>query len=155
MASTQDSQKIFSRQKFDLELHEPSGTDLEAVAWLDLRDYDSFGAAVVLTNVASGGGIDRMQIRASAASNGANPEVIKDTGAATADQLGADTEGDQLFIECQAEEVRDIGAREGKDLRYVALYLEHGSASDESAVTHIRSSPRWAHKDLTTNVIAT
>lgn len=143
MASTQSSQSFFANNKVAMYDHDPDSTNATAVEWVDMRDFGEF-ACVAMASALTGNGITKAEIVASAASNGASAEVIKDSGT-----IAADAVGDQAALSCTGEELAQIGTDSGKELRYVSMRLTHANAADEAVVTYILAKPRFAYKDLT------
>ena len=149
MASVQSSDKIASTQKIKLYDHDPNGTSATAVAWVDMSNYGVFGV-MAFASALAGNGVTAFAIQASAASNGANPETIVSHAVGSA----PDAVGDQLWLECTAEQVAAVGAAAGKDLRYVSAVLTMHNAGDENVVAYVLSEPRFASGGLTADVVA-
>ena len=130
MASVQASEKLtamLAQQSYDFD---PNSTDPAAVSatWIDMSE-----AEAIMFNVfrsVGTGDIDTFAIHASAASNGANPVVVK------AHALGAavDAVGDQVVLECTSEELASLGT----NLRYVMAIVELATGTDECVVTATR-----------------
>lgn len=147
MASTVDVQKILSMEKFELIVHEPGDADLNAVKYVDLKDFDSFVAGYLRT--AGTDVLDNFQISAAQDASGTNKQVIK-TSTAQPDAVG-----DQAYIEIASQEVEQVGVDAGiTDLRFVTLEVENATAGDQAAVTYVLGRAHFPGKDLTADVIA-
>jgi len=147
MASTVDVQKILSMEKLDLIVHEPGDTVLNAVKYVDLKDFDSFVAGYLRT--AGTGVLDAFQIVAAQDAAGLNKQVIK-TSAAQPDAVG-----DQAYIEIASQEVEQVGVDAGiTDLRFVSLEVQNNVGGDQAAVTYVLGRAHFPGKDLTADVIA-
>ncbi len=111
---------------------------------LDLAGYEGFGVLAKPTVVAAGG-LTKVEIIASAASDMSSPSVIKDSGTVAADALD-----DNVWLECTTAEVKATG----DTLRYVAARLTNATATDEVSVTYVGFRPRHATTGLTATAIA-
>lgn len=144
MATGQTMHKL--RSEFALRLYkfDPDATSVTAVAWVDMRDYENFMASICRTI-----GTDDVtfDIAASASSDGSSPVVVK--AHAVGDQ--PDAEDDQLHLEISAEQ---LAALSTANLRYVSARISVATNTDEMAVTYIRAHPRYAKRNLTTDIVA-
>lgn len=156
MASSQSSVKLFSDlliQEWD---HDPGSTNAKLVGpdggttirYIDMRDYSRF-AVLATPTAGTTCSITKLEIVGSADTTFGSVTVIKDSGTIAADALG-----DYAIQECTAEEVADVGARAGVDLRYVAGRLTQGGNADNEAVVIYLARPRWPHSGLSATTIA-
>lgn len=135
MASAVASEYIGSRVKMVAYDHDPGATTAIITSpdggttkrVHDLKD-GSYFAVLVKPTIVGGNGITLVDIIASAASTMGSETVVKTTGAIQADSLN-----DYVFLECNAEEVKHLGAT----LRYLAARITHATNTDESCVTYI------------------
>lgn len=110
---------------------------------LDLREFEGVGFLATVAAL-TGNGMTKLEIIASAASDGSSPEVIKDSGT-----IAADAVDDQAFLEATAQEIAQIGANESKDLRYVLARVTLANAADRVALTALRWPATYAKQGLT------
>lgn len=110
---------------------------------VDMRDFGNIAAQAQVVAL-TGNGITKVEIIASATSNMASPEVIKDSGVIAADALG-----DHYTLEASAEEIRHVGEQEGKDLRYASIRVTAHNAADVASYTYVAVNPRFARSGLT------
>ena len=152
MAVATATQHFFSKHSVEAIIHAPnSATANEIVTpdggttdkWVDMRDYEGFAMAVMLTIIGSSSQIDDIKIVAASDTAGADETEIK-TVDVTADALG-----DWAVLECSAEELAQAGASSDLDLRYVAGKIGVTHANDEAAVTYIRFGATFPALDLT------
>ena len=116
---------------------------------LDLSLYAGFGV-LAKPNIVGGGGLTKLEIiAADDEALTTNVHVIKDSGVIAADALD-----DQAFLECTAEEVKQLSEAAGYTSRYVGARLTMATATDEATVIYIGFSPRFPRSGLTANAIA-
>jgi len=120
-----------------------------AVAWYDMRDFRHF-MAIVHAAALTGTGVTAFSIKAAPAASATNEQTIVSHAVGSA----PDGEDDFLMLECSAEQIAQIGAAAGYDLRYVAVYLTVNNSSDLLDVVHIFGGPRFAHSGLTADSVA-
>jgi hypothetical protein len=133
--------------------HDPGGTSATlaspdggtTIRYLDMRDYERM-AVEVRPTIASGG-ITKVEIVASATTAFSSVTVIKDSGTIDADSLN-----DNVFLECSAEEIAQLGDAAGVDLRYVAARLTNETGTDEANVLYV-AEPKRAYSGLTATSI--
>jgi hypothetical protein len=151
MASAVDTQKLKSRLQVKSYDHDPGATTAVVVSpdggttkrVADLSLFSRFMVQAKPT-IVGGGGLTKLEIIASAATDMSSPTVIKDSGTVAADALD-----DNVTLECSAEEVRHLGA----DLRYVAGRLTMATATDEASVVYILAGGRFSYQDLTADSV--
>jgi hypothetical protein len=150
MASAVATQKIRSKLKITGVDHDPGGTTAilagpdggTTPAVVDLSTIEHF-AVMAMISVLAAGAITKLEIIASATSDMASAEVIKDSGAVL-----ADANGDWVIEECSVEEIAQIGAVAGKALKYVCARITMSNAGSEAVVFYI-GLPRAPRLDLT------
>lgn len=116
---------------------------------LDMSLYEVFGV-LAKPNIVGGGGLTKLEIIA--ADNEAlttNVVVIKDSGTIAADALD-----DNAFLECTAEEVRQVSEAAGYTSRYVGARLTMATSTDEATVVYFGWNPRFKRSGLTATSIA-
>lgn len=116
--------------------------------WYDMRDYDTVTFIAANANL-TGIGIKSLEIWAdSDADGGSGNNVQIATNAITAAPAN---EGDNVVLECSAAQLRQEGIDDATptNLRYVAIKLGLTNASDEAAITVIRSNAKRKFTGLT------
>lgn len=149
MASPQGSENFSSRNKVEMLDFDVDATTAAAATYVDLRDYDGF-AVMIKPSVLAGSGVTKLEIVAADDTSGTNITVIKDSGTVAADAID-----DYVYLECQAEEVRQESEDASATLRFVAARVTHDNAGDESVITYIRFKAKHATSGLTANNITT
>jgi len=148
MASSLTANKLtseFAQRTYDFDL---DATTVTAVEWVDMKDFSKFLVGVMRT---VGTSAMTLIIQGATSSAGANAQTIV-TKTFTAGQPNA--VGDNVFLECLAEQVAAVSTSSGYALRYVSAAISVATASDEVAVTYTRSSPRFAYDGLTADYIS-
>ena len=153
MASPQDSQKIRSRNKYEMWDHDPGDTAANVVTpdggtierWFAMADYNNF-AVGAMSSTLNGNGISKLEIVAAEDDSGTNTVVIKDSGAVVADAVG-----DWLIEECSAAEIRQEGNDEStvRNLTHVAGRITMADGADEAVVFYVGANPRFIKDNLT------
>jgi len=152
MASAVATQKFLANAKIEFWDHDPGSTSAillsadggTTVKSVDMSKYGVLVAGAIQTVIGSSSGITKIEIVASAAATLTSEEVIKDSGTIDADALA-----DWYVLECTAEEIAQIGAAAGKELRYAGLRITQSNAGDEAIGFYLGLEPRTAYKDLT------
>jgi glutamate 5-kinase len=131
MASSISVELLKAENKVTLYDHNPGDTAAADVAWVDMRDFESFLAGYLRT---SGTGGLTYKILANAQSDGTGTDVIIKTGTAVPDAVD-----DYCFLECNSQEVREVGDAAGVagQVRYVSLNLTNATALDRGSVVYI------------------
>lgn len=145
MASAVTTTRPTSNIKIKLFDFDPGGSDPVDIGWEDFRD---FGWAVIgfMRSVGTGA-VDSFKILANAQSNGGGTDAeVKAHAAPTV----ADAVGDQLFLECLAEELPPLGS----SLRYLSGSLELATDTDECVAVYVFGEPRFAYDGLTADIVA-
>lgn len=142
MASPQASDHLATRYSFQMWDHDPDSASAKIVTpdastTVRVVDMSNFGRFAVgaMTTVIAGAAITKVEIIASDSSDGTgNVIVIKDSGT-----VAADAQGDWVWLECTAEEIRQEAADDGTSTaRYVAARITLANSGDEAAVVYIR-----------------
>lgn len=144
MASAQNSNHLKSTlavKSFDFD---PNVTTAVDVGWVDLSGFTAF--LVCLFHSVGTGLVTSFIIQASAAADGSNPVTVKAHALGTA----PDAVGDQVFLECSAEEIAGLGTH----LRYVNANIALATGTDECVVTYVRESSRFSYDGLTADIIS-
>ncbi len=152
MATTQtDFQKFMSRNAMLSYDVDPAGdtTDAFDVAWVDSRDFELFMTSFFRT--VGTGNLDTYSIIANSESDGSGTDATI-VAHAIANQPNA--VGDQIFLECSAEQVADASTTTTGRLRYVSISIEFATGTDEGVVTYIRHGARRATSGLTAESVA-
>lgn len=149
MASPQGSEKIFSHMKIKSFDFDPDGTSAVDVGWEDMQNFGLFGVEFFRT---IGTSVVTLAILANAQSNGGGTDVTVKTKTFTAQP---DAVGDQVFLECTAEEVKQEANDAGvSGVRYVSASVSFATGTDEAVVTYFFAHPRFAYDQLTADIIA-
>lgn len=99
------------------------------VAWIDMRDVESLMVSVFRS--VGTGTIDGFKLIANSEADGSGADVVIRVHPLAS---APDAVGDQIFLECTAEEIAGLGS----NLRYVSANLELATATDECVVTYVR-----------------
>lgn len=145
MASSQENQKIKSRQKVTHYDFDPDATTATDVGWVDMRDYGR--VLMSLFHSVGTGNVSSFKILANSQPDGSGTDVEVKAHDLTTQP---DAVGDYVFLECTAQELAALGT----DLRYVSANIALATATDECVVTYIQSDPRVAADGLTADSIA-
>ena len=148
MASPQASDKLFANMAIRHYDHDPNDTLAHEIAWVDMRDFESFACSFFRTIGTSN---LTFTIVANAQSDGSGTDVtIKSWSGSQPDAVG-----DQVFLECTAEEIAQEAADAGvANARYVTANITLATGTDEGVVTYIRANPKRAYDALTADVVA-
>lgn len=150
MASAVSSEKIGSSMYVHSYDNDPGSTNATlagpdggtTIRYVDMKDYEALGV-LVKPNIVGGTGVTKVELVACADTAFSSVTVVKDSGAVAGDSLE-----DNVFLECTAEEVVQLGST----LRYVAARVTHGTNTDESTVTYI-GIPKRKYTGLTATAI--
>jgi hypothetical protein len=151
MASAVATDKFATTNCVEMFYHAPADAATEqsvkagatTATWKDLRDYDGF-AVGALTALKVGNGMIELSIYAADDTSGTNAIEVKTSGAVAADAIG-----DWVFLECSAEEIRQLASVAGTTLRYVVGYVDCHHNDDEVAVVYIRHGAKHPQDTLT------
>ena len=156
MASAVTVNRQTSRMSLKLYDHDPGGTGAVVVSgdggttknWLDLRDYGGFLVLAMTSVSASSSGPTLVEILAAEDSAGTNAQVVVTSGTVASTHVG-----DNVVVECSAEQVREVAVATGYNLRYVTGRVTCSNAGDECVVLMGRFDPRFGASGLTGNSI--
>jgi hypothetical protein len=141
MASTITTKKLRVNVALRIYIHDPADATVAVVpAWVDMRDFQHFLATLTLV---SGTGVLTFRLMASASADGSSPVEVKVHATPTV----ADAQGDQLVLECSADELNSLGTA----LRYVGAEVDMDVNSDIASLTYLRTEPRYASSTLLTD----
>lgn len=151
MASAVSASKIGSSIYVKSYDHDPGATSATlagpdggtTIRYLDMKDYE-YAAVVVKPNIVAAGGTTKVELVAAETAAFSSVTVVKDSGTVAADALD-----DNVFLECTASELVQLGA----SLRYLAARVTNATATDEATVTYI-AIPKRAYSGLTATSIA-
>lgn len=146
MASALASKKLTTEIAAKLYDVDPDATTAFNVAYVDMRDYNVFLAGFFRTVGTSD--LQTFKIMAAEDASGTNATEIK-TGTVDPDAVG-----DQVWLECTAQEIAHVGNELGYKLRYVTLQLQFATGTDEGVATYIFGHPRFPSEALTTDIVA-
>src|SRR4249920_3018440 len=126
MASPQSSEHIFSRLKIKSYDFDPDSSSATDVGWVDMRDFTHF-AAVLFRSVGTHT-VTSFSLLANSASDGSGTDVTVKSHA-----IGSapDAVGDQIFLECTAEEIMQEANDAGVTARYVSANIALNTSTDE------------------------
>ena len=149
MVSTQKAEKITANEAIELIDFDPNLTTVVDAKWVDLQEFESFLVGFMRT---IGTSAFTLIIRASEVVAGTNPETI------IAHAVGSEPNAveDQIFLECSAEMVREVGAALAtvKNLRFVSAAASFATGTDEGVFVYVRSRAKFPTKALTLDVVA-
>jgi hypothetical protein len=149
MASAQSAEKFFANNKVTCYLS-GDATTIKDIAWVDMQDYA--GIAVQAQAAAlTGLGVTVFKIIANSEADGSGTDAI-----VVAHAVGSapDAANDALYLECTAEQIREVETSSTGQLRYVSAQIDAANASDQIAVTYIRHGARFAESGLTADSVA-
>jgi hypothetical protein len=142
MASTVSSNKVNSvlaQKAYDFD---PDATTLTDIAWVPMNGFHAFMASFVRT---IGTSAVVFKIAAATDSAGTGAVVVKDHAVAAA----PDAVGDQLYLECTAEELKGLG----QTLDHVSAQVSVATGTDEGVVVYTRLADRQ-YNGLTADAVA-
>ncbi len=65
-----------------------------------------------------------------------------------------DAVGDQVFLECSAEQLADASTTASGLLRYVSVSITPGDNGEEAIILYIRTNARYPKTSLTADIVA-
>lgn len=151
MATAVTSQKLAARHSIETLPHVPGSASATVVTpdsgttkqWRAIALYEMFGVGAA-NAVLTGNGITKIEIVAATDSTGSNTTVILDSGT-----LSGTAVGNGGFLECTAEQIREVGVASNLAFTHVAGRITVANSSDKCAVTYIRSGPKFPQLNLT------
>lgn len=150
MASPVATDHILANHAMQMYDFDPDGTDPVDVAWVDMQNFRHF--AVGLFRSVGTGTVAAFKILANAQSNGGGTDVEIKVHA-----LGSapDAVGDQIWLECSAEEIIQEASDAGiANVRYVSASVDLATSTDECVILYVRGHVRFAYDNLTADIIA-
>lgn len=154
MASAVAVEKLRSMLSVNLYDHDPGTASALMVSpdggtTLRVGDLGKFRRFMVnaMASLLAGSGITKLEIVASDSSDmSTNLTVVKDSGTVAADAVG-----DQVVLECSADELAQLSTDGGisPGLRYVAGRITMQNSGDEAVVCYILAEPTFAYGQLT------
>lgn len=156
MATAVTSNKIAGRMALKLYDHDPGSTAARIVSgdggttknYLDMSQYENFGLLVMNSVSTSASGPTLVEIIAAEDSTGTNATAILTSGT-----VASVTVGDNVFLECTAAQIKEVGAAAGYNLRYVTGRITCSNSGDECVVLMGRFNPKHPASGLTANNI--
>jgi hypothetical protein len=156
MASAVTSNKIFANAALKLFDHDPGGTGAVVVSgdggttknYLPMKDYGNFVVEAMNSVSASASGPTLVEIVAATDSTGTDATAIVTSGT-----VASVTVGDNVAVECTAEQIREVGIAAGKNFTHVTGRITCSNAGDECVVLMGRFNPRFPASGLTANNI--
>jgi len=115
--------------------------------YVAMKDYEGF-AGLVMATIATGGPT-LVDIVGAEDATGTNVTTIVSSGTVAADAVG-----DFVAVECNANQIREVGIAAGYNFTHVGVRITCANSADECAVTYIRHKPRFPQSGLTANAIA-
>lgn len=127
-----DKSKLTSALNITQYDFDPDATSAVDVAWVDMKDFESFLVSFFRT---VGTSALTFKILANTAANGSGTDVVVKTVTPAA---APDAVGDYVFAEVTASEVQAAAAAAGiKNVRYVSANLTVATGTDEGVVTYV------------------
>lgn len=127
---------------------DPNATTATAVGWVALRDFSSFLVGFFRT---IGTSDVTLAIHAATDSSGTNSAVVvSKTVSAQPDAVG-----DQLYLECLAEQVAQLGSDNGKVYTHVSAVISLATATDEGVALYSLDGARFNYDGLTADIVST
>jgi hypothetical protein len=156
VATAVTSQKIFSNASLKLYDHDPGSTGAVVVSgdggttknYLAMSTYHNFVLVVMNSVSASSSGPTLVEIVAAESSTGTNATVVL-AHATTASV----TVGDNIVLECTAEQIIEVGKAAGFNFTHVTGRITCSNSGDECVVLMGRFNPRWPQLNLTADAI--
>lgn len=149
MVSPQAANKLFANLAIKSYWKDGNYSTLSDIdEWVDMRDFSNFAAILTAGNLTGAGVVD-LKIYADQDSDGGDSNIL------IADWTGSvgTAEGDQIVLECTAEQIAQEGADNSKELRYVSAYIQLANSGDEAVVTYVRGGARFPQDGLTADSI--
>ena len=143
-------QKFFANNAIKLFESDTGATAAVDIAWVDMRDFERFVAAY-FRSVDTTAGVAVFKILANSEADGSGTDVIL-----VSHDLDDDTDavGDQVFLECSAEQLADASTTASGLLRYVSVSITPGDNGEEAIILYIRTNARYPKTSLTADIVA-
>ena len=151
-------EQIFANASIKNYDHDPGSTAAVVVSgdggttknYLALAPYTNFVLDVMTSVSTSSSGPSTVSIVAATDSSGTNKTIIVTTTPSTA----STHVGDNIVLECTAQQVNEVGKAAGYNFTHVAGRLTCNNSGDEAAVCYIRAKPKYPQSALTATTIA-
>lgn len=124
-------------------------TDGTTARWVSMVNWGNF-AGIVFPTIVGGGGVTLVEIVAATDSSGTNVTAVLSSGTVAADAALVD----YVFIECTAEQIKEVGVAAGYNFTHVALRVTNATNTDENVAVYIRANPRFPQSGLTATTIS-
>lgn len=156
MATAVTSSKIFANAALKLYDHDPGSTAAKEVSgdggttknYLAMAGYENFVLEVMNSLSASSSGPTLVEIVAATDSAGTDITAILTSGT-----VASVTVGDNIALECTAEQIKEVGVAAGKNFTHVTGRITCSNSGDECVVLMGRFNPKFATSALTLNNI--
>lgn len=156
MASAVTANKIFAGAALKLFDHDPGATSAVVVSgdggttknYLAMRDYGNFAVVAMNSVVGSASGPTLVEILGATDSAGTNATVI-----VVSATVASVTVGDNVVVECTAEQINEVGKAAGFNFTHVTARITCSNSGDECVVLMGRFNPRFPASGLTANNI--
>lgn len=156
MATAVTSNQIASNMAMKLFDHDPGGTGAVVVSgdggttknYLAISNYGLFGVLVMNSVSASSSGPTLVEIIAAESSTGTNATAVVTSGT-----VASVTVGDNVFVECTADQINEVGKAAGYNFTHVTGRITCSNSGDECVVLMTRQQPRFPASGLTANNI--
>lgn len=157
MASAVTISKIFANASLKLYDHDPGASTAVVVSgdggttknYLAMAGYENFVLVVMNSVSTSSSGPSTIAIQAATDSSGTDATVVVTTTPSTA----STHVGDNIVLECDAAQIREVGATAGKNFTHVTGIITCSNSGDECVVLMGRFTPKIAQASLTLNNI--
>ncbi len=156
MASAVTVEQIKSRMALKLFDHDPGASSAVVVStdggttknYLPMANYENFLVGVMNSVSTSSSGPTLVEILAATDATGTNATAVVTSGAVTSVTLG-----DNIFVECNADQIREVGAAAGYNFTHVTARITCSNSGDECVVLMGRFNPKYPVTGLTVNNI--
>lgn len=156
MASAVTTNKIATRMALKLYDHDPGATSAVVVStdggttknYLAMGLYENFGLLVMNSVVGSASGPTLVEIIAATDSSGTNATAVVTSGT-----VASITLGDNIWVECSAEQINEVGRAAGYAFTHVTGRITCSNSGDECVVLMGRFNPKFPQNALTLNNI--
>ena len=156
MATAVTSNKIFANCALKLFDHDPGSASAIVVSgnggttknYLSMKNYENFVLVVMNSLSTAASGPTLVEILAAEDSSGTNATVIVTSGT-----VASVTVGDNVVVECTADQIKEVGAAGGYNFTHVTGRITCSNSGDECVVLMGRFTPRFPASGLTANNI--
>ena len=141
--ATGPEKKLSNRQKIEMHDFDPGGTAVTAVGWRAIQGFRTFLARLMRTIGTSATTFD-IAVATDSSGTGALAVITHAVGSEP------DAVGDELFLECSVENMRETLAA----ATHWSARISVATGTDEMVVTTIESDPQFPRTGLTADIIA-